>query len=559
MSLFTEKNTTDQYLSSEIVPLINVPGIWFEEKDVLDFTDDDTQNFNQFLKDRKPKLIAENSDTICIMDIINGMPPLIKDINTNNNIQNFAPIKGIAYSPDEQHTIKGYRSGTRSAILKAKVYNTEEFDKLENKNNLWVIAKCGNKVYIPDDKDGNTLIRLKGCSMWTQKSQNEYQFPYVLLRPCEYHLPDKDPNKKYIKVRGFNSVNSSEIELFTIRELKPFFDKLKILMGNLPLGFWKYVNLRNDPSPNIEKCVCVMETIGDKRVETHFFGGAEKILDKLISEENCKELLNKLENIYKDKNITPPSSKNMTFNKASKLPLNDMGISILKKRYSFDKAMDNFEATMNSKGFIDSKYLMEIIKNYEELYTLALIYAEIGYEAGRILSVIHRTGNNWGMYINAEAKFIDYNAHGDNLIILNKEKVKERFEKEKIFQIISMVDFDHSVRSDTSLNFGIGEIKKEPRVATKFFSYELGSLTADLGGIANESTPLSAFMSVTIRPKPLGPYYNLLYMLRDCMIYELIMSYIDPMRERHFEKDLNVDKMYDLIEKCLAITVNNEA
>ena len=51
----------------------------------------------------------------------------------------------------------------------------------------------------------------------------------------------------------------------------------------------------------------------------------------------------------------------------------------------------------------------------------------------------------------------------------------------------------------------------------------------------------------------------MLYMLRDCMIYELIMSYIDPMRERHFEKDLNVDKMYDLIEKCLAITVNNEA
>ena len=302
-----------------------------------------------------------------------------------------------------------------------------------------------------------------------------------------------------------------------------------------------------------------METIGDKRVETHFLCGSEKILDKLISEEKCEELINKLGDIYKNKKITPPSSRNMTFKRALDLPLYDMGASVLKKRYSFDKSIDDFESTMNSQGFIDSKYLMEIIKNYEELYTLALIYAEIGYEAGRILSVIHRTGNNWGTYFNAEAEFIDYNAHGDNLIILNKEKVKERFEKEKIFQIISMVDFDHSVRSDTSLNFVKGEIKKEPGVATQFFSYELGSLTADLGGIANESTPLSAFMSVTIRPKPLGPYYNLLYMLRDCMIYELIMSYIDPMRERHFEKDLNVDKMYDLIEKCLAITVNNEA
>jgi hypothetical protein len=38
-----------------------------------------------------------------------------------------------------------------------------------------------------------------------------------------------------------------------------------------------------------------------------------------------------------------------------------------------------------------------------------------------------------------------------------------------------------------------------------------------------------------------------------------MMSYIDPKRERHYEKDLNVDKMYDLIEKCMSLTVNNEA
>ena len=556
MALFTEKNTTDQYLSNEIVPLINVPGIWFEEKDVLDFTDNDTQNYNQFLQDIEPRLIAENSDTICLMGMINGMPPLVKDINTNNNIQNFAPIKGIAYSPDEQYTIKGYRSGTRSAILKAKVYTNEEFDKLENKNNLWVIAKCGNKVYIPDDKDGNTLIRLKGCSMWTQKSQNEYQFPYVLLRPCECYRADKDPNKKYIEVRGFNSVNASGRELFGIREVKPYFDKLNILVGNLPLGFWKYTNLRNDPSPNIEKCVCVMETIGDKRVETHFLCGSEKILDKLISEEKCEELINKLGDIYKNKKITPPSSRNMTFKRALDLPLYDMGASVLNKRYSFDKSIDDFESTMNSQGFIDSKYLMEIIKNYEELYTMCLIYAEIGYEAGRILSVFHRTGNNWGTFFNGDIRLIDSNAHGDNLIILKKEKVKERFEKEKIFQFISMVDFDQLVRPELSISVWEGEIKRNPKVATEYFWVELESLGNDLGGIANER---QFFMNIPKRPRPIGQYYDLLYMLRDCLMYELMMSYIDPMRERHFEKDLNVDKMYDLIEKCMALTINNEA
>ena len=184
--LFSEKNTSEQYLSQEIVPIINVPGIWFEESEVLDFTSNDQENYNQFLEDIAPRLIADNSDTICLMGMINGMPPLVKDIKTRTKIENSAPIKGIAYLPNnKQFTVKGYRSGTRSAILKAKVYTKDEYEKLENKNNLWVIARTGNKIYIPDEKEGDVLIRLKGSSMWTQKCQNEYKFPYVLLRPCE--------------------------------------------------------------------------------------------------------------------------------------------------------------------------------------------------------------------------------------------------------------------------------------------------------------------------------------------------------------------------------------
>ena len=34
-SAFKEKNNKNQYLSQEIVPIINVEGIWFEEKEVL--------------------------------------------------------------------------------------------------------------------------------------------------------------------------------------------------------------------------------------------------------------------------------------------------------------------------------------------------------------------------------------------------------------------------------------------------------------------------------------------------------------------------------------------
>ena len=556
-SLFNEKNTTNKYLSQEIVPILNVEGIWFEEKDVLDFTDNDEENYKQFLEDIAPRPIAENSNIICLSGVINGMPPLVKNINSPNlKIENFAPIKGIPYEKQSQLLIKGYRSGTRSSILKAKVYEKEEFGKLENKNKLWIIAKHNNKIYVPDEENGNILIRLKGCSMWTQKNQNEYKFPNVLLRDCKCYRNDVDYTKKYIEVRGYNSVNASARELYGIREVKPYFDKLNILVGNYPLGFWKYINLKDDPSPKIEKCVCVMETIGDKRVETHFICGSEKMLYNIINEDKCEELIGQINQIFINNKLRPPSSKNTTFSRALELPLYDMGQAILDKRYTFDKAMDNFDLILNEKGFIDSKIIMDILKKYDELYTMALIYAEIGYEAGRILSVFHRTGNNWGTFFNDDIRLIDSNAHGDNLIILEKNKVKERYEKEKIFQFISMVDFDQLVRPEISISVWEGEIKRNPKVATEYFWVELESLGNDLGGVASER---QFFMNIPKRERPYGIYYNLLYVLRDCLIYELMMSYIEPTRNRHFEKDLDIDKMYDIIEKGMALTVNNEA
>ena len=556
-SAFKEKNNKNQYLSQEIVPIINVEGIWFEEKEVLDFTDNDEENYKQFLEDITPRPIANNSNIICLSGVINGMPPLIKNINSKElKIENFAPIKGILYNKENQLEIKGYRSGTRSSILKAKIYEKEEFENLENKEKIWVIAKHNNKIYVPDDENGNILIRLKGCSMWTQKNQNEYTFPNVLLRDCKCYRNDVDYSKKYIEVRGFNSINASARELYGIREVKPYFDKLNILVGNSPLGFWKYNNLKDDPSPNIDKCVCVMETIGDKRVETHFICGSEKMLYNLIDEDKCEDLIEKINKIYINKNIRPPSAQNTTFSRALELPLYDMGKAILEKRYTFEKAMENFDLTLLENGFINSKIIMDIIKEYDQLYTMCLIYAEIGYEAGRILSTFHRTGNNWGTFFNDDIRLIDSNAHGDNLIILEKNKVKERYEKEKILQFFSMVDFDQLVRPEISISVWEGEIKRNPKVATEYFWVELESLGNDLGGIATER---QFFMNIPKRERPYGIYYNLLYILRDCLMYELMMSYIEPLRKRHFQKDLDIDKMYELIEKGMALTINNEA
>ena len=553
---FSEKNTTEIYLSKEIVPLIQTEGIWFEEKEVLDFVENDSQNFKQFLIDIQPKPIEKDSNTICLPGVINGMPPLVKNINSDNlKIENFAPIKNI---PKDNNSIiiKGYRSGTRSSIIKCNSISIDEYNKMlnEEKKKIWIIAKHNNKIYYPNEK-GDILIRLKGCGMWTQK--NNMEFPGVLLRECKCFRNDYDPNKKYIEVRGFNSINASSRELYALREIKPYFDKLNILIGNSPLGFWKYVNLKNDPSSNIEKCVCVMKTIGDKRLETHFIIGAEKMLKELISESDCVKLVNLVNEIYIKQNINPPSSRNPTFKRALDMPLYDIGISILKKRYSFDKAIDNFEKEiLNKCGFYNSNSILKIIKNYPKIYIMSLIYAEIGYEIGRILTTFHRSGNNWGSFFNDDIRLIDSNAHGDNIIILNKKLVKERFEKEKIIQFFSMVDFDQMVSPELSISVWEGKIEKNPKVATDYFWVELESIGNDLGGVASEK---QFFLNIPRRIHPFGIYYDLLYILRDILIFNFFQSYNEPLKEREFGNDINIDLFYEYIEKGLSLTCELEA
>jgi len=552
---FNEKNKTQKYLSKEIVPLIKTTGIWFEESKILEFTNDDSENFKQFLEDIEPKPLKSNKNIISLRGVINGLPPLVEGIKSLElKIEKFAPIKCIPIDEKDKTFIKGYRSGARSSIVKVKEYSDNEYEKLENKDKLWIIAKHKNKIYIPDDENGDVLIRLKGCGMWTQK--NQCKFPCVQLLKRDCYRKDKEDNKEYIEVRGFNSINSAAREINGIREIQPFFDKLNILIGNFPLGFWKYVNLKDDPAENIEKCVCVMKTLGDKRLETHFICGSEILLNKLISTDDCLNLINKINQFYLNKNIQPPSAINKTFKRALNLNLYEISESIKKLRYKFDKSIENFDNILIKEGFINPKEILNFIKKYPELYTMSLIYAEIGYETGKFLSIFHRTGNNWGTFYNEDIRLIDSNAHGDNIIILERQKVKERFKKNKIIQFFSMVDFDQLVRPEIAINVWEGKIKKEPSISTEFYWVELESLCNDLGGIASEK---QFFYNIPKRNHPQGVYYNLLYILRDIIIYELMNSYIEPTRDRTFEIENKIDECYDFIEKSFSFTENNEA
>ena len=476
---------------------------------------------------------------------------MIKDKN-DAKTENSAPIKN--FPENGTNFIKSFRSGTRSVIIKAKEYSTNEFNSLENKENLWIIAKNAEKVFVPNE-NGETLLRLKGCGMWTQK--NPMKFPSIYLMNRECYRSDKDANKKYIEIRGFNSLNSSARELLALRETKFFFDKFNILIGNSPLGFWIYQNLPNDPAKNIEKCVCVMKTLADKRLETHFICGSEKILLNLINQKDCETLMKKIENFYNNFNLKLPNKINSTFKRANDLNFYKISESIKNIRFEFSKpSLENFEEELKTAGFLNSSEILKFFTNFPKLQTMSLIYAEIGYEIGKFLSIFHRSGNNWGTFYNDDIRLIDSNAHGDNIIILERKKVKERFQKEKTLQFFSMVDFDQIVRPEIAINVWEGKIKKEPEICTEFFWVELECFCNDLGGIATEK---QFFYNIPKRNHPEGNYYNLLFVLRDVIIFEFMMSYVDPNRKRTFEIEDKIDDCYDFIESCLDLTQDFDA
>ena len=219
--------------------------------------------------------------------------------------------------------------------------------------------------------------------------------------------------------------------------------------------------------------------------------------------------------------------------------------------------MENYEKEiLNKHGFYSSNEILKIIKNYPEIYTISLIYAEIGYEIGRILSTFHRTGNNWGTFFNGDIRLIDSNAHGDNIIILEKHFVKERYLNNNTIQFFSMVDFDQMVRPELSISVWNGKIEKNPKIATEYFWVELESLGNDLGGVASEQ---QFFLNIPKRIHPYGVYYDLLYILRDIMIYQFFVSYIEPLKEREFIKDINIDEFYNIIEEAMKLTHDFEA
>ncbi|KAH0789706.1 Adenylyltransferase and sulfurtransferase MOCS3 [Histomonas meleagridis] len=530
---------------SEEVPLVPVPGIWVQSSDIIPPSVANPENAANFLNNIKIDPISKDSTTRAIIPVLPAITATIKHVD--RPILTQAPLKH-SDSPYTNTHYKGIRSGQRSSIIRC----TDSPPP-----NSWIIAYGPNCNYSPDPQ-GNTYLRLKGCGMWT--SSTPLPFPGITLEDTNsrYFKESTETPVKLVDIRGYSYPITSSTELYMSQKLTSIFNKLGLLFGNEPLGFWNYANLLNDPTPLIQKSVAIFRTYGDLRLEHHLFSGLELFLQTKLPEEIATKSLSLISTLYSSCSICAPSNNNKTYQRIDLLNFSNYENFIIDHQNDFSSGtiqglMPN---DLISCGFISPDKLYSVIKDIMITDRISLIqfmklYGRIGWEVGRILSIIHRCGISWGTYVDHCDEKLHFNSHGDNMYIIPKEYSQRRNDGK--YQILAPIDFDMAFDRDMALN----TYKNPPMPDKKYcqFTTEIQFMLNAIDGLLQ----LGIFSCMIFKRDQLNqPYNDLIWCCRDVCTWEFFNGIMCPLEELK-DNDLTLEQAYEIIEPALDITKNISA
>lgn len=536
---------------SEEVILIPVPGTWVSCQSVSPPPEINEKSLQAI--DIVPHKYTPDNDDLCITPIMPTVLPFVDESilkELRNNVQILAPIKGKK-SPYSDKSSHGYRSGNRSSIVMCRKINSNT----QITPNDWVIAtdsKDGSK-YVIDLEHGNIAIRVKGCGMWTKK--NDIPFPAIGVEDGISRFAPKD--KKVINIRGVCYMSTACTEMFSTNQIEENLNKVGLLCGNHSLGFWIYENLQNDPAPLITKTVSLFETLGDFRLESHLFPGLDLLLPKIVDEKLADQIIDLISPLYENMKDKFPSDsynsikkrQNVTYNSIDELKVKIKDLSFYKLTdYEFESNSDD---AFRQCGIIPTYEIYEKIKDLDKKFVdLVKIYGRIAFEVGRITGIIHRSGNLWGTFIGHSPFILHNNSHTDNLIVLSKETCLSQ----KRLQIVAPVDFDMCFRYENTINY----CEDPPFPSPKIFIYhvitEIDSMADCLAGYyAVYEDQNHVFRQ---RKQPDGKLSNIMWLLRDCSVYEYYQGYQKIYSNGCKGNDISVDSIYELINEALSATFN---
>jgi hypothetical protein len=200
-------------------------------------------------------------------------------------------------------------------------------------------------------------------------------------------------------------------------------------------------------------------------------------------------------------------------------------------------------------GFVPSADILAVLSGKSKEFVR--VYARIGWEAGRILAALHRSGYLWGTFCDHSLSELHSNAHCDNLIILPRAAKAEKF------QLLAPVDYDMSFAKEQAVNVWLDPPDHEDDIVTTQFGAEFSNFLRDLAGQTALSDAMSAINRKREQPK--GAFDTLTWIGRDAAVWEFVHAYGAPLVDRSEEIGLDFDTAFDIVEAALQLTIGANA
>ncbi|EAX95193.1 hypothetical protein TVAG_032600 [Trichomonas vaginalis G3] len=366
--------------------------------------------------------------------------------------------------------------------------------------------------------------------MWIES--DPVPFPGLTLQKLNSSwYPEVDAQE----IRGVAFPRTAATEIYSTNKIQERLSQIGVETGNKSLGFWIYDGVEGDPAPKIDKCVVIMKTLGDRRLETHLLMGIEEVI-KLIDDKTSKSIVDSLETVFNKHSIPIFNDNTSAIDYVHKIESN-IKHRIRETIPNLDSLHLYKDDVFDSCGFIDPNEFLDIkINNFHKFVELFRI---IGHECGRIISCIHRQGFLWGTYADHDFSELHCNAHPDNFVILRK--VNEN--------LLSPVDFDMSFEARCSINFW--DLNKDELSTFMNMEAEFTNLLGDLCG----HSALSQYGSTAIKKRERlhGNNHIILEVLRMILVYEYVQSYDLPSRKI---KEIVDQGVLDVVEMALKQTEN---
>jgi hypothetical protein len=243
-----------------------------------------------------------------------------------------------------------------------------------------------------------------------------HPFPGILLQDANSIWETEQ--RPLLEVRGVAFGSTAVTEQFALTRLRAMHDRLGIRLGNRPLGAWRYGALPGDPAPLVVKFVSVSETLGDRRLDRHLFAGLEQLVCRSVRQADAAAFVAVAGALYGDRGLPGSSLENSAWAKVGAVLVDDFWPS-LEARQQDPAAIEIpglGEEDLARQGLLPTQLLLG--KMDGRLREVARLYARIGWEVGRVLAALHRSGFLWGTFMDHSRAEPHCNAHTNNMIVL---------------------------------------------------------------------------------------------------------------------------------------------